>query len=588
MPTRNHPLLTNKRLAVRSLLAVLSNAGCWWVAALLTANLGLAQVAEPIDLPLPGGVVLPADVPTLPVNEAAPQILDEADGESSVETTPLSIADVIASTLQSFPAIEQARLQRNVTSGEILSAFGSYDTKLYGYSLNEPVGFYHNFRQGLGVARQTWWGGYVSAGYRIGRGDFQPWYEERDTNGSGEFKVTAGIPLLQGRAIDPQRVAVFQANLGRRAAEPEIQLTILNVAQEATTSYWEWVAAGMRLKAQEELLELAEIRQEQLEEGAAAGFSARIEVTLNRSILAKRKSDLIKAQQKFRDAAFKLSIFLRDDAGSVILPDALWAPTEFPIIETLPPFDLAADLAAATARRPELMLLSIEQQQIELERRLALNQRLPRIDLISEASQDLGTETSSKNDKGQFELLIGVQGYFDIQQRKATGKAQSTSGKIQQLSQKIRLQINKIEMELRMAYNALAAASDVVQQAEIGAEAALRSAVDFRFAFEEGYQDLIKLNIQEIKANEAEILWIDARRDWFLALARLQAVLALDPFEQAQNVASLPADDPMPTLDEIEGLFEIPEDFDAEWERLLEQRNGGAGEPNAIEVGDDQ
>ncbi|MFN3192553.1 MAG: TolC family protein [Aureliella sp.] len=556
--------------------------------ALFATTVVHGQVAEPVDLPVPDGIVFPADVPMLPVDENASATGLVTDADNAATAPPLSIADVVASTLQSFPAIQQARLQRDVASGEIVSAFGSYDTKLYGYSLNEPVGFYHNFRQGLGVARQTWWGGYVSAGYRIGRGDFQPWYEERDTNGSGEFKVTAGIPLLQGRAIDPQRVAVFQANLGRRAAEPEIQLAILTISQEATFSYWEWVAAGMRLKAQEELLDLAKIRQEQLEEGVAAGYSARVEVTLNASILAKRQSDLIKAQQKFRDAAFKLSIFLRDDAGNVILPDAMWAPTEFPIIDALPPFDLEADLAAAAARRPEMLLLSIEQQQVDLDRRLANNQRLPRIDLIAQASQDLGTETSSKNDKGQFELLVGFEGTFDIQQRKARGKMQSTSGKIQQLGQKIRLQRDKIAVELQMAYNALVAAADVAKQAEVGAEAALRSAVDYRFAFDEGYEDLVYINILETKANEAEIAWVDARRDWFLALARLQAVLALDPFEQAQNVASLPPDDPMPTLDEIEGLVELPEDFDAEWERLLEKRSGGASNPDSASENNDQ
>ena len=125
----------------------------------------------------------------------------------------LTIADVVASTIQSFPQIEQARLQAGVAAGEATSARGFYDHKLQAYSLGEPTGYYENYRSGIGVARQLWWGGYVSASYRNGRGDFAPWYKERETNKGGELKLALVQPLLQGRAIDPARVEVLQANL---------------------------------------------------------------------------------------------------------------------------------------------------------------------------------------------------------------------------------------------------------------------------------------------------------------------------------------------------------------------------------------
>lgn len=118
---------------------------------------------------------------------------------------------------------------------------GAFDTKLQGYSFAEPSGFYRNYRQGIGLARQTWWGGYVSAGYRIGRGDFAPWYKEREADKSGEYNLGAAFPLLQGRAIDAQRVAVFQASVDRRLAEPILRQSILDTSLEAARVNWQWV-----------------------------------------------------------------------------------------------------------------------------------------------------------------------------------------------------------------------------------------------------------------------------------------------------------------------------------------------------------
>ncbi len=252
------------------------------------------------------------------------------------------------------------------------------------------LGFYENYRNGLGVARQTWWGGYVAAGYRIGRGSFQPWYKERQTNEGGEFKVGVSQPLLQGRAIDAQRVAVFQASLDQQAAQPIVQQAILETSREATSLYWQWVALGAVFEAQRELLALAEKRGEQFEAGVKAGKFAEIDLILNQQLIAERRTKVLESEQKFRTIAFKLALYLRDDAGQPLLPSDNWLPTQFPVIEPPPPSDLQDDLAAALIRRPEPQILQYELRQIQLDRRLAGNDLLPRFDLVAEASQDVG------------------------------------------------------------------------------------------------------------------------------------------------------------------------------------------------------
>ena len=424
-----------------------------------------------------------------------------------------------------------------------MASRGAFDTKLYGYSLNEPTGFYENSRHAIGLARQTWWGGYLGAGYRIGRGDFQPWYKERETDKGGEFALGWTQPLLQGRAIDPRRLAVFQADLARQAAEPMVQQAILESARAATETYWIWVAAGNVLEAQRELLELAETRGRQYQAGVAAGRFAEIDLVLNQQLIAERRGKVLESDRKFQNAAFKLSLFLRDVACQPLVARPDWLPAAFPITERPTAYDLQQALTDSLARRPEPRLVQLQMQIVQRDRQLARNDLLPNLSLVAEASQDVGEPASSADDKGQFQLLVGVQGDVPIQRRKARGKIQSTSAKIAQLRQKLFLQQNKIEAELRAAFNSLLLASQIVEQAELSLRAAVDTLSRYRFAFENDKIDLIYLNLIETKANETEIKLIEAQGTWFITLGQLQAALGLDPLEQSILVSKLPLSD---------------------------------------------
>lgn len=492
------------------------------------------------------------------------------EGADSAQTFPdgLSIADVIASLYQCYPEIQQAREEYRRTNGELLSSWGAFDTKLKGYSLNEPTGFYENHRHAIGVARQTWWGGYLSAGYRIGRGDFQPWYKERETDKSGEFKLGWIQPLLRGKAIDLNRASVFQASLARQASAPVLQQAILDAARAATETYWKWVAAGNVLKAQRELLELARTRGRKLEEGFEADLFAEVDVILNQQLIAEREVKVLDSQRKFQAAAFKLSLYLRDASCQPIIATADWLPDRFPITERPMGGDLQTDLAASLSRRPEPRVLQFEIDKMRWQQQLASNDMLPSFDFVAEASQDLGTPASSSDDKGEFLLVVGVQGEVPIQRRKARGKLQSTAAKIAQLRQKLFLQQNKIEAELRTAYNALQLNSQIVEQAEVSLRAALDTLRRYRFAFDRGKADLIYLNILETKANETEIKLIEAQGNWFQTLGEMQAALGLDPLEQSLLVSELPISDrPGPGRLPSSNEATNDQEFDRDWER---------------------
>jgi outer membrane protein TolC len=451
----------------------------------------------------------------------------------------LLLSDVIASTYRAFPLLEIARLQSGVAAGQQVSAWGAYDTKLEYYSLNQPVGFYETYRNGIGVARQLWWGGYASAGYTVGRGSFEPWYRERQTDSGGEFKVGLVQPLLQGRAIDPQRVELFQANLQRQAVEPEIQHQVLVAGREASIAYWMWVEIGNVLKTQERLLDIAVKRGEQLELKLANKRSTRLDVAQNAQLIEERILKVNETKLKFRDTAFKLSMFLRDEQGAPRLPPPEWLPIDFPAITEIPPGNFEQDFQNAVASRPELLLINLDMQSLRWDLSLARNQTLPNVDMTLRASQDMGRQTSSVNEKEEFQLEAGIIGDVPIQRRKAYGKIQSTQAKIAQVSQKYEFQRNKIAVELQSARNAL----DIAQQNVVAARELLKLANEtldlFRLEFDANRRDVFFLLGQEVKVNDSEVKLLEAERDFYIALASMQAALGLDPLEQSTLLTPL-------------------------------------------------
>ena len=449
----------------------------------------------------------------------------------------LQLGSVIASVYRSFPVIVQARQQTQVANGQLTEAWGNFDTKLKMESLNEPTGFYENYRHAIGASQQTWNGGNVYGGYRIGRGDFQPWYKERETDKGGEFKFGYRQALMQGRAIDPARVAVYQATLDQKAVGPEVANVILQVSLDASLNYWDWVEAGLKLQAQQKLLGLAVERGGQIDKGFKAGRFKEIDLILNKQLIAERRATLIEAQQKFQQSGFKLSLFLRDKQGNPLIPDESLLPNLFPDVFAVAMPDIGVQLANALTRRPEMQLLDIERKRLRYHLALAINQTQPMLDFISEASQDMGQDASSSNDKDQLLVILGIQGEVPIQRRKARGKAIALRAKLQQLEQKQRFLSNKIQADLAIGFNEIQRDAEVVEQARLSLEIAQETLERFRVGFDKGKIDLIYLNLLEVKTNETEIKLLTAQRQWHAALARLLATLGIDPLEPEDAVS---------------------------------------------------
>lgn len=500
----------------------------------------ISHAQEPVEPPKQSGDA-PLPSPRTPANSQGGQSLPQrsnADKKKDLlraldpdrgdaPSDALELGEVTLSVVQYFPLIEAARREAIVAEGKQIAAEGAFDLKLQAESMNQPQGFYQNYRQMAKAEQPLWMGGALFGQYRIGDGFFPTWYGERETNEGGEFKLGAAAPLFQNREIDQRRADLLKADIQRAAVDPVVQQEILEAVRTASYVYWAWVAAGQAYMVTQELLETAEERNAGIARQVETGDKAVTELQQNERLIATREAKLVEVRRKLQGAAIKLSLFNRDAEGRPVMPQFGQLPDAFPPVTAPDPEKLAADIELALQTRPELRAIAFERESVGVDLDQAQNEFLPRLDAVVAASKDVGAPTSSKGDKTPFELEAGVLFDVPLQRRKASGKTQSAQGKLTQLVIKQRFQENKITNEVRDAVVAIQAAYERIEKTRRGVELA-RKLVNAEYrSFQLGNSDLLRIALLEGQELESQLLEVDALLDYFQALADYRAALGL-------------------------------------------------------------
>lgn len=441
--------------------------------------------------------------------------------------SPLQLDEVIESVYRSYPLLEAALYSRDIAAGENLAAQGAFDLKLKGASQNGPLGFYQTYRQSIGFEQPTFWGGSVFGGYRIGRGSFQPWYLERQTNLGGEFSAGFAVPLARNITIDERRAQLWRTRVGQRLAEPEIRLQRIDFVRAASYAYWDWVASGRRYQINASLLAMAKERNEAVSRKVQSGDTEPPVLEDNRRLIVSREAKLIESRRKQQESAIKLSLFYRDELGEPLLAKELQLPS-FPVPRPPDEKALPADVQAALNSRPELLSINLMLRQLQIDLAEARNELLPDVQGVMMGSQDVGDPATAKNDKSRYELEAGLLLDVPVQRRKARGKIVAIEGKQAQLVAKQQMAADKITAEVQAVYTTLVAAYAQIDRARESVLLADRLAAIERRKFELGESDLLSVNLREQQAADAQSLEVDALWEYHTALADYRAVLARD------------------------------------------------------------
>ena len=459
----------------------------------------------------------PEDADLIPVAESS--------GLSDLSATQprgqvLELGEVLGAVEATDPRLVAAERKRDVADGKLMSARGGFDPKLAAYGLIQPLSYYQNGVVDVKIEQATpVWGLGVWAGWRLGLGDFPEYDGKRLTAQGGEVRVGATLPLWQGGPIDETRADIQQAKAEQRRTEAARDAKQLELEAKAAETYWKWVAAGLKLEIERNLLEIAMQRDIGLRRQIELGSVEAIVGTDNRRVVLDREARVVAAERKFQAAALDLSLFLRDGRGEPLLAGADRLPLGFPEPSTPPTIDIDAEIDAALARHPNLAEGLAVRDQAEVEVALARNMRSARIDVSAWVAQDLGPGSETLTPT-EFVALLELE--VPIPLRKGRGSFAAARADLSSVEAQLRFIRDTIAVGVRDAHSELAAAYQRARLAGEQVDLAVALAEAEVRRFELGAGDLLLVNLRELAAAKAASERVEALASYWSAVAQLE------------------------------------------------------------------
>ncbi len=435
---------------------------------------------------------------------------------------PLRFDEVLQSVGAHDPRIRKAVENLREAESTTMQARGAFDPRIEGEA-GLRTGAYYDLRRADAQLRQptTLWGSEIYFGYRVGLAlnDRWPTYFEDQTLSGGEVRAGIELPVWRNGLIDEPRAKRARAEHLQDAAGHALSGAELNLELAAAGAYWKWVSTGQKLEVTRALLALAEERDEQLRRRLKAGSIAEFDVTDNERILLERRTMLVVAQRAFEQAAFELSLFLRDDRGHSIVPE----PSRLPPVSD--PGSVQASVEDMVMERvlmchPEVRRARAELDAAQVDVKLSKNQLAPEINGLFEYSRDLGELTGTELD---FTLpgnvfKVGVELIMPLPFRSERGRLGAARAQLAQNRADLQFLEDQLTARVRDAASAVLAAQERVELSEEIVGTAAELAEGERRRFEVGASNLIFVNLREQQAAMARMELIDA-----IAVAQIES-----------------------------------------------------------------
>lgn len=438
---------------------------------------------------------------------------------------PLSLPEVLASVNRNYPPLLAALQEKQLAEADVLSSLGRFDLVLKASGNVDELGKAYSDRKFNSQLEQSLATGGISyfTGYRISRGTFPDYDGKEVTNAAGEYRAGVKVPLFRDRAIDSRRADLYKTRLGLKLADLGIDQQRIVITQAATRRYWDWLSAGRLYSVAKAILQIAEAREAYLKEAVDRGALPRIDVTDNARVILQRQGNVVAARRVLEQTGIELSLFYRDLNGDPVIVGEDRLPPSFPDPAVIDNNRLRADIELALARRPEVSRLLAQRDQVEIDRKLAINQQYPGVDFLFSYARQLG-EPRTKRGPDEFRSTLNFE--LPLQRRQALGRESAVDARLSQLDQRVRYQRDQIGAEVRDAVSAVRAAHErtLVLANEVRVTKEVENSE--RERYELGDSNLFTLNLREIATVDAQVREVNALADYYRAFALYELSIA--------------------------------------------------------------
>ncbi|MDX2154253.1 MAG: TolC family protein [Bryobacteraceae bacterium] len=473
--------------------------------------------------------LLPPHSPNRPTTVTHPAIAAPAASLPSAALSgrpALRLEDILSSVRKSYPPLLAALEERRIADGDLLVAEGGFDAVVRAAFENQQAGPLDNNRLNVVVDQPLAFQGLsFFGGYRLGEGRFSSSDASSVlTTDLGEYRTGLRLPLFRDRAIDSRRATLWKSRIGLRLADLSVDQQLIFVIQAATRRYWDWVAAGQRLRLAETILNVALTRDQQLKEAVRLGQLPQIEVTDNERAILTRRAQVVEARRGLEQASFELSLFYRDANGDPVTPLEDLLPPAFPDLADLSEQRVAEDVDLALKRRPEVLRLAAQRDQTRIDADLARNQTAPNIDLVFGFNQFAGAGTTPRGNANEVRGSLIFE--LPFQRRRALGAVKSAEARLAQFDQRERFARDQVIVEVRDAASAVRRAAERTRVLRDEVNIARNLEELERSRFDLGDSTLFLVNLREQATFDTAVREVSAAADYFRAYALYELAIA--------------------------------------------------------------
>ena len=219
-------------------------------------------------------------------------------------------------------------------------------------------------------------------------------------------------PLLAGRKIDNQRLALQTNEISRRIVDISLERQIEAVRNSVRTAYWQLRQAIESIEIQRRSLELSKRNYDDNKVKVEVGTVAEIDLVQLESQIATGEQNLLNAEVTWRNAEIALKALLVDNASDEVYKATI-VPTDLPVFEMVN-VDIPSAVTRAIAQRADIETARQNIRIAEMNLQLSENQIKPSLGLqASYALAGVGGPQYTRATLGAPAVLIADGGYFD-------------------------------------------------------------------------------------------------------------------------------------------------------------------------------
>jgi outer membrane protein len=260
--------------------------------------------------------------------------------------------------------------------------------------------------------RMKWQGAQVSFNFSNSRTSTDSSFSTRNPSFGSNLTFNYSQPLLAGRTIDGQRLALETGQIQRQITDVQLLTQIENVKAQVRTAYWALRQSIEAIEIQRRSLELSRRNFDDNKVKVEVGTVAEIDLVQLESQIAQGEQSLLAAEITWRNAEIALKRLLVE-SGSDDLYRATIIPTDLPSFE-MTAVDIPAAVTRAIAQRADIETARQNIRISEMSLELSANSIKPQLGFTaSYALAGVGGPEFKRDTLGGAPILLQDGGYFD-------------------------------------------------------------------------------------------------------------------------------------------------------------------------------